>query len=206
MIGGILLIILTILIMILGRRSTAQSLRVVNGIQTIDDEEIEESIDTITESSVSSTEGSLSRSDAVKIDKSYGLDLDDPLLRSSMPASVPPSIIDVYDELLGNEDLQYFEEPLDDNYDALSNRKNTNNRIIRRSSQFKGNQLPVPPPRKYKLKGGRVLNPRRHRQDRMKRPSRNSSLNFDAYKYSVNDEDMLSVGTNIYSDPSISHI
>ena len=144
--------------------------------------------------------------DELKNDKSYGLDLDDPLLRSSMPTSVPPSIIDVYDELLGNKDLEYLEDPLDDNYDALSNVRNANNRNINRSSQFKRNQLPVPPPRKYKIKGGRRLNPTRHKTDIIKRPSRNSSLSYDAYKYSADNDDLFSVGNNIYSDPSISHI
>ena len=205
-IGGILLTVLTILVMILGRRSTAQSLRVVNGLQPPEEEEFEGSTDDITASSSSSTEDTIERMDELKNDKSYGLDLDDPLLRSSMPTSVPPSIIDVYDELLGNKDLEYLEDPLDDNYDALSNVRNANNRSINRSTQFKRNQLPVPPPRKYKIKGGRRLNPTRHKTDIIKRPSRNSSLNYDAYKYSVDNDDLFSVGNNIYSDPSISHI
>ena len=191
--------------MILGRRSTAQSLRVVNGVQPVD-EDIEESIDDITESSSTYTAESSERLDTLKNDKSYGLDLDDPLLRSSMPTSVPPSIIDVYDELLGNDDLEYFEDPLDDNYDALSSAKSPNNPIIKHSSKFKRNQQPVPPPRKYKIKGGRRLNSQRHKTDTVNRSSRNSSLNFDAYKYSVDNDDLFSLGNNIYSDPSISHI
>jgi hypothetical protein len=218
-VGGILVTVLTILVMILGRRSTALSLRVVNINQPEEDGEESKSIDTTTESSLStssSTTRSSVKSDDVKYDKSYGLDLDDPLLRSTLPESVPPSIIDVYDELLGNAvdviDSEYFEDPLDNNYEALSKgKKKKKSRKVYQSAHYKRNQ-PVPPPRKYRTIDRRLVsNPARQKTNAMfnnKRPSRASSSNVDSYQYSVHNDDLFHLGgdNNIYSDASISHI
>ena len=204
--------------MILGRRSTALSLRIVNGNQPEEDAEETKSIDSTTESSVStssSTRRSSVISDDMKYDKSYGLDLDDPQLRSTLPASVPPSIIDVYDELLGNDvdiiESEYFDDPQDNNYEALSKGKKKKSRKVYQSPHYKRNQ-PVPPPRKYRTIGRRpVSNPARQKTNTTfnnKRPSRAGSSNVDSYQYSVHNDDLFSLGdnNNIYSDASISHI
>ena len=213
-IGGILLTIVTILIMLLGRRSTAQSLRIVNGDQQQDDEEEESmSIGTTENSSTSSTWSSSKRSDKVVTnrDKSYGLDLDDPLLLSSLPQkSILPSV-DVYDELLHykEHDLDYFEANLDHDYAELPNKKGRGNKNVYQSPHYKRN-YPVPPPRKYKSSPGNISKPRRvHRskQASRKRPSRTSRSSADTYQYSANIDDSGSLNNNIiYSDPSVSHI
>ena len=144
-------------------------------------------------------------------DKSYGLDLDDPLLLSSLPqTSILPSV-DVYDELLHyhEHDLDYFEDNLEHDYAELPNRKGRANKNVYQSPHYKRNH-PVPPPRKYKSSHGNISKSRRgHRtkQTPRKRPSRTSRSSADTYQYTANFDDLASLSTNIiYSDASVSHI
>ena len=144
-------------------------------------------------------------------DKSYGLDLDDPLLLSSLPqTSILPSV-DVYDELLHyhEHDLDYFEDNLEHDYAELPNKKGRGNKDIYQSPHYKRNH-PVPPPRKYKGSPGNISKSRRGhrtRQTPRKRPSRTSRSSADTYQYTANFDDLASLSTNIiYSDASVSHI
>ena len=208
-IGGILLTVLTLLIMLLGRRSTAQSLRIVNPDEPTENDNDElKSIGTTTESSFSSTGRSSESLNVNKYDKSYGLDLDDPLLISSLPPNSIAASIDVYNELLQNES-EYFEDPLEDNYSALSKRKTRRTKNIYQSPHYNRNP-PVPPPRKYKSKRGRSSNRKKRQTNNssvQKRPRHASRSSIDTYQHSLNNDDLYYLGNNnIYSDASVSHI
>jgi len=208
-IAGIMLTILMILIMILGRRSTAISLRIVNGSQNVEEEEECKSTGTPTSSSSTSsiTKYSVKSESSIRYDKSYGLDLDDPLLMSSLPTSLPHSI-DVYDELIDNiNNPEYLTHSYEDKHIPT---KPSRRNMLYESPNYKRNH-PVPPPRKaYRPKGRRASNSRRQQRSNNrytnKRPSETRSYNSANYQSSVQNDDLFSLNTEIYSNAAVTHI